>query len=165
MAPTRISTPCGKGNAPSSKLLHDKPYSSRYILQARITNASEYTLLSGSASVYVDGSFISRSDVPAVSPQESFDCPLGYALILSLSSQSNPSIRVTYHPIIKKLSHSGSHNKSANYVFSQRITVFNTKSISIDLLKIVDQIPASQNSQIEVKLVSPAPPRNSSLQT
>jgi hypothetical protein len=45
--------------------------------QAKIKNESEYTFLSGVASVYVDGSFISRSDVPAVSPQESFDCPLG----------------------------------------------------------------------------------------
>jgi hypothetical protein len=46
-------------------------------VQAKIKNESEYTFLSGIASVYVDGSFISRSDVPAVSPQESFDCPLG----------------------------------------------------------------------------------------
>jgi len=46
-------------------------------MQAKIKNESEYTFLSGIASVYVDGGFISRSDVPAVSPQESFDCPLG----------------------------------------------------------------------------------------
>ncbi|KAJ6469143.1 hypothetical protein C8R47DRAFT_1055473 [Mycena vitilis] len=115
-------------------------------INARIINASEYTLLSGTASVYVDGSFISRSAVPAVSPKESFDCPLGV----------DPSIRITYHPIIKKLSQTGFYNKSSNYVFSQRITVFNTKGISIDSLKIVDQIPTSQNSQIEVKLVNPA---------
>ena len=46
-------------------------------IQAKVKNESEYTFLSGITSVYVDGSFISRSDVPAVSPQESFDCPLG----------------------------------------------------------------------------------------
>ena len=57
------------------------PYSGSYsmdmLVQAKVKNESEYTFLSGIASVYVDGSFISRSDVPAVSPQESFDCPLG----------------------------------------------------------------------------------------
>lgn len=46
-------------------------------LKAQVKNESEYTLLKGSASVYVDGSFISRSDVPPSSPGESFDCPLG----------------------------------------------------------------------------------------
>lgn len=30
------------------------------------------------ASTYVDGSFISKLDIPLVSPEESFDCPLGY---------------------------------------------------------------------------------------
>lgn len=49
-------------------------------LKAKVSNNSEYTLLPGIASVYVDGSFISRSDVPAVSPQESFTCPLGYVV-------------------------------------------------------------------------------------
>ncbi|KAJ7505942.1 hypothetical protein B0H11DRAFT_1795634 [Mycena galericulata] len=115
-------------------------------LNARITNASEYTFLNGTASVYVDGSFISRSVVPAVSPQESFDCPLGL----------DSSIRITYHPLIKKLSHTGFYNKSDNYVFLQRITVFNTKSVAIEGLKVIDQIPTPQTSQIEVKLMNPA---------
>jgi hypothetical protein len=58
------------------------------VLQAHITNKSEYTLLRGTASVYVDGSFIARTTVPAVSPRESFDCPLGCVLSFSLVNSS-----------------------------------------------------------------------------
>ncbi|KAK7039642.1 hypothetical protein R3P38DRAFT_2901055 [Favolaschia claudopus] len=120
-------------------------------LTAQITNASEYTLLSGTASVYVDGSFIARSAVPPVSPQESFDCPLGL----------DPSIRITYPPIIKKLSQTGFgfynlKQKSATHSFTQRITVHNTKSVAIEGLKIIDQIHGSRNAQIKVKLAQPA---------
>lgn len=46
-------------------------------LNARIQNSSEYTLLPGRASIYVDGSFISRTSLKGVSPKETFDCPLG----------------------------------------------------------------------------------------
>ena len=60
------------------------------LFQAKVRNASEYTLLLGNGSVYVDGSFISRSVVPAVSPGESFDCSLGYAHFSSLLSIPGP---------------------------------------------------------------------------
>ncbi|KAJ7789986.1 hypothetical protein B0H14DRAFT_2396871 [Mycena olivaceomarginata] len=117
-------------------------------LTAYITNASDYTLLSGTANVYVDGSFIARSVVPRVSSQESFSCPLGL----------DPSIRIIYPATIKKLSQSGFYKKSATRSFTQRITVHNTKGVPIDGLRIVDQIPASRNAQVKVKLVQPALP-------
>jgi hypothetical protein len=67
----------------------------------------------------------------------------------------DPSIRITYHPRVKKVSQSGFYSKTSNHVYSQQITVFNTKSISVEDVRIIDQVPVSEDEQIKVKLVSP----------
>ncbi|KAM6493926.1 protein of unknown function (DUF4139) domain containing protein [Amanita muscaria] len=125
-------------------------------LSAKIKNASDYTLLRGVGSIYVDGSFISKSSVPNVSPGETFDCALGL----------DPAIRVTYHPVSKKTAQTGFYLKSNVNSYSQRISISNTKSITITDLRIVDQIPVSADESITVKLISPAlPPVQSQVAT
>ncbi|KAJ8519108.1 hypothetical protein ONZ45_g3933 [Pleurotus djamor] len=114
-------------------------------LKATIKNTSQFPLIPGLASIYVDGSFISKTRVPASNPQESFDCPLG----------PDPSIRVTYHPLSKKLTEGGFYSKHFSRVFTQQITVQNTKAIPVNDLTIVDHIPISEDSQITVKLIEP----------
>nr|GAT47653.1 predicted protein [Mycena chlorophos] len=127
-------------------------------LSAKITNESDFLLLRGNASVYLDGSFVARSEIPSVSPKESFNCPLGV----------DPAIRITYHPLIKnknkdKTTSSGSFfssnrekTETSSCAYTQRISVHNTKSAAVARLKIVDHIPASRDAQIEVRLISPA---------
>ncbi|KAF9258866.1 hypothetical protein L218DRAFT_1004511 [Marasmius fiardii PR-910] len=68
---------------------------------------------------------------------------------------TNPSELHTT-PFFKKATTSGFYNKSSSHVYTQRMTVHNTKNISIPLLKVVDQIPVSEDSSISVKLLSPA---------
>ncbi|KAF9000071.1 hypothetical protein BDQ17DRAFT_1360064 [Cyathus striatus] len=115
---------------------------------ANVRNDSDYPLLKGAASVYVNGSFTARSEIPHVSPQERFNCALGV----------DPSIHVIYHPRDKKRSQSGFYMKLNNHIFEQRISLMNTKSCAVTNVKIIDHIPVSEESTISVKLLSPALP-------
>ena len=73
----------------------------------------------------------------------------------------DPTIRVTYHPRIKKVTQSGFYNRSFNQSYTQRITVHNAKSSASGIngntlkIKIIDQVPVSEDSTIDVKLVQP----------
>jgi hypothetical protein len=73
----------------------------------------------------------------------------------------DPTIRVTYHPRIKKVTQSGFYNRSFIQSYTQRITVHNAKSSASGIngdtlkIKIVDQVPVSEDSTISVKLVQP----------
>ncbi|KAK7037567.1 hypothetical protein VNI00_011059 [Paramarasmius palmivorus] len=116
--------------------------------KADILNASEYAFVPGNASIYVDGSFISKTTLPLVSPGERFDCALGL----------DPSIRVTYHPrTTKKASKSAFvfGQKTVTLAYSQRITVQNTKPSTAENIKVIDQVPVSQDERIGVRLISP----------
>ncbi|KAF8901316.1 hypothetical protein CPB84DRAFT_1679836 [Gymnopilus junonius] len=114
-------------------------------LTAKITNNSEYPLIPGKANVFVDETFISSIGFPGVSPNETFDCPLGI----------DPSIRIVYHARDAKAAKSGFYTKSSNITYSQRITIHNSKPAAISELTIIDQIPVSEDSQVAVTLKSP----------
>ncbi|RDB15252.1 Protein F37C4.5 [Hypsizygus marmoreus] len=114
-------------------------------LNANVKNASQYTLLRGTGSIYLDGTFISRTQVPSVSPDETFDCSLGL----------DPAIRVTYHPRTKKQTKNGFYIKSTTQLFTQPITVFNNKETAVQGVKIIEQVPVSEDVSIQVKLINP----------
>ncbi|KAH8828935.1 hypothetical protein DL96DRAFT_1596007 [Flagelloscypha sp. PMI_526] len=119
---------------------------SNVYLKAKAKNTSEYTLLAGPAKIYVDGSYIATSQLPQVSPQETFDCALGL----------DPSIKIQTVPQTKKTNKSGMLNKTLTHEYTRRITIHNTKLLQVPRLRLIDRTPVSEDAEIQVKLVSPA---------
>lgn len=68
------------------------------------------------------------------------------------------SIRLTYHPRTTKASRSGFVSKSKVYAYSQRITVFNTRTQPAENVIVLAQVPVSQDTAITVKITNPALP-------
>lgn len=99
--------------------------------------------------MFLDGNFVSKSQVPDVSPQESFTCSLGV----------DPSVRITYHPQSKVSSTAGGglmSTKTKITAFKQRITIKNTRAASIARLVVQDRIPVSEDSRIKVAVHQPS---------
>lgn len=65
---------------------------------------------------------------------------------------------MTYHPRTTKHTESGLYTKYSTQVFTQRLTIHNTKTIRIENLKVLDNIPLSANTDITVKLTQPSLP-------
>jgi len=114
-------------------------------LKANILNTSEnYPFLPGDINVFMDGNFVAKSHIKAVSPNESF------ALFLGIDD----AIKVTYPPGVFAKDTSGYLRKSNLRTTKHVITVKNTKSKDISVT-IFDQLPKSNDSQIKVKLLKP----------
>ncbi|KAF8341996.1 uncharacterized protein EI90DRAFT_3031797 [Cantharellus anzutake] len=118
-------------------------------LQCRIKNTSNFLLVAGQSSVFMDGNFVAKSSIPDVSPAEYFNCSLGV----------DPAVRITYHPRRQLTSHqeSGflSKAKIEATTFSQRISVKNTRPGPLECLVVRDQIPLSADERIKVKIINP----------
>ncbi|TDL15100.1 hypothetical protein BD410DRAFT_796682 [Rickenella mellea] len=116
-------------------------------LQCKVKNTSKYVLLPGQTNIFMNNNFVAKSTIQHVSPQESFSCSLG----------TDPSLRITYHPVTKKTRSMGSvlTAKSSTQSFEQRISIKNTRLTSISPLLIKDQVPVSNDARIKVTVMEP----------
>lgn len=92
---------------------------------------------------------MTKSQVPDVSPHESFSCSLGV----------DPSVRITYHPQSKLSSWTGGgliSNKMNVTNFRQRISIKNTRPTSIARLVVQDRVPVSEDATIKVAVLKPS---------
>ncbi|CUA67358.1 Protein F37C4,5 [Caenorhabditis elegans] [Rhizoctonia solani] len=120
-------------------------------LTCKVVNLSEFTLLPGEASVFMDDNFVSKSQIEHVSPNESFKASLGV----------DSALRVTYPPaktLNRTATQSGfsfmAREKQSVSAQSQRITIRNTRLASVSV-RVLDHVPVSTDARIKVHVLSP----------
>ncbi|GMR49048.1 hypothetical protein PMAYCL1PPCAC_19243, partial [Pristionchus mayeri] len=113
-------------------------------LTASAINTSPLPLLVGQASVYLDGAFVAKTQMKAVSPGERFTASLGV----------DPAVKIEYKPAHKHHEQTGIINKWSSLVTEQKIIVRNTRGDGV-LLTIREQIPRSTDEKIKVRVISP----------
>ncbi|CAE6431948.1 unnamed protein product [Rhizoctonia solani] len=121
-------------------------------LTCKVVNSSEFTLLPGEASVFMDDNFVSKSQIEHVSPNELFKTSLGV----------DSALRVTY-PAARTLNRTAAQSgfsfmakeKQSVSAQSQRITIRNTRPASVSV-RVLDHVPVSTDTRIKVNVLSPS---------
>ena len=119
---------------------------SNVYLVAKATNTSEYPLLSGPCSVFMDNNFISKSTLKSVSPGEEVSCSLGVDPLVRVSLKAGDSYQSRQAGWISKGTVSEEYNKVTS--------VKNTKKQPISV-KVVESVPVSEDERVRVHLLEP----------
>ncbi len=114
-------------------------------LNASFTNASDYPLLAGSLSSFLDGTFVATGHIKTVMPGEKFDLSLG----------ADEGISVKRRQVNRFTESTGLTSKSTRVTYEYLITITNNKK-STERVVMSEPIPVSRNEKIEVKLLIPA---------
>ena len=114
--------------------------------KAALQNSTEYPILPGPMSVYVDNGFVSRSKLPAVMPGEKFDAFLG----------ADNGVHVERKLLNKVTDVSGLFSKTRKVRYEILITAENRKKI-VQTLSIRENVPVSQDERVKVEIILPRP--------
>ena len=111
---------------------------------AKAKNNSDYSLLPGQASVFLDDSFVTKIKLKACNPK----------LELSLSLGVDPSIRIKYKPVFKYNSEHGLLKKLKTTTYERNIEVTNASHNKANIL-LIDSVPSSSDEKVKVNLLQP----------
>jgi uncharacterized protein (TIGR02231 family) len=114
-------------------------------LDASITNGSDYPLLAGQASAFLDGMFVAKVDLKTVMPGEKFNLSFGV----------DEGIKVERKTVGEVVEGGGFLSGNVRWAASYLITVTNNKTVPASV-EVTDQIPVSRNEKIVVEQVEPA---------
>lgn len=113
-------------------------------LTAKVTNSSDYPLLAGGMSVFLDDTFVATSALRTVMPGEQFD--------LALGADEGISVKRTLNNRFTE--DTGVVSKSKRITYDVTITVQNNKRTPAKIV-VRDQLPLSRHEKIVVKQLAP----------
>lgn len=113
-------------------------------LQVNTVNQSDYPLLNGQTNIFMDNRFVSSGYLKTTMPNEKFSLDLGI----------DPSIAVAYKQVQKFTEQTGLTSSYTKTTYEYLLTIQNNKRVD-EKIKVIDQIPVSQDEQITVKLLLP----------
>ena len=121
-------------------------------LYTKIATPKTTPYLPGQVSLFRDGTFVGNGRLPQLAPGEEFELGFG----------PDDAIRVRHALVEEKRGESGIISSKKSDLRSYRITVKNLHERAVQL-SILDQIPASNNQEINVELVTKTPPTKQNL--
>jgi uncharacterized protein (TIGR02231 family) len=113
-------------------------------LTAQVFNNTEFPLLAGPMSVFLDGTFVATSNLRTVMAGEKFDLALG----------ADEGISVKHKRVQKFTEQTGLMSKSTRITYEYLLTLQNNKRTT-ERVVVTDQVPLSRNEKIVVKVLAP----------
>jgi uncharacterized protein (TIGR02231 family) len=113
-------------------------------LKAKVKNNTEYPLLAGATSIFLDNSFVATGTINAVAPTEEFWTFLGV----------DEAIKIEHMRINRQKSSDGVLSKRRKIVYDYQIKVTNNRKSEEEIV-IWDQLPIPANKDIKVELIEP----------
>lgn len=113
-------------------------------LKAEITNDSDYPLLSGESNIFMDNHFVAKSNIPFTASGANFEVGLGI----------DEAVKVEYKTLQNLRKSVGFIKNKEKMLYAYETTITNSKKRAIQLT-IHNQIPVSNDNDIEVELIEP----------
>ena len=114
--------------------------------KATLRNSTDYPILPGPMSVYVDNGFVSISKLPAVMPGEKFDAFLG----------ADNGVHIERKLLNRVTEVSGLFSKTRKTRYEILIVAENRKKLP-QTLSVRENVPVSQDERVKVEIVLPRP--------
>lgn len=113
-------------------------------LKAKTKNHTDFPLLPGKSSIYMDSHFVANAAVILTAPGEEFITSLGI----------DEGVKVEHKLIKKYRKDEGVLSKKTVYIYEYQIKIKNNKTTE-ETVTVFDQYPISLNQDIEIALISP----------